>query len=159
VSLTAVVTTNIGVGPFVTLATELVQGAVPPRKAGSAAAMSQTSGEGGVALGLATLGGIGIAVYGSRLTIPGGIPARDAADAKESIAGAANAASRLPVGLGHELYANAQQAFTTAMNVVAVIVAVLAAALAVVAATMLRDAKRPGNGMAPETADVQEALN
>lgn len=159
VSLTAVVITNIGVGPFVTLATELVQGAVPPRKAGSAAAVSQTSGEGGVALGLATLGGIGIAVYGSRLTVPAGIPARDAADAKESIAGAANAASRLPVGLGHELYANAQQAFTTAMNVVAVIVAVLAAALAVVAATMLRNAKRPGDGMAPEAADVQEALN
>jgi DHA2 family multidrug resistance protein-like MFS transporter len=144
VALTGPVITNLGVGPFVTLATELVQGAVPPQKAGSAAAVSQTSGEGGVALGLATLGGIGLAVYGDQLRIPAGLPAGTAAAAKESIAGAAVTATRLPAGQGAELLANAQHAFTTGMNVVAVIVAILAALLAVVAATMLRDVKRPG---------------
>jgi DHA2 family multidrug resistance protein-like MFS transporter len=149
VALTGAAITNFGVGPFVTLATELVQGAVPPQKAGSAAAVSQTCGEGGVALGLATLGGIGLAVYSSQITIPAGLPAEAADAAKESIAGAAVAAARLPATQGAELFANAQQAFTTGMNYIAVIVATMAAVLAVVAATMLRDAKRPG-----EAADV-----
>jgi DHA2 family multidrug resistance protein-like MFS transporter len=152
-ALAGPVITNLGVGPFVTLATELVQGAVPPEKAGSAGAVSQTSGEGGVALGLAALGGIGLAVYGSKIIIPAGIPAGPAAAAKESIAGAAVAATRLPAAQAHALYANAQAAFTSALNIVAIIVAILAALLAIVAATMLRDARRPGEGMAMPEAD------
>ncbi|GAA2389213.1 MFS transporter [Dactylosporangium salmoneum] len=144
VALTGAAFTNLGVGPFVTLATELVQGAVPPQKAGSAAAVSQTSGEGGVAFGLATLGGIGVAVYSNQITIPAGLPAGTADAARESIAGAAAAAAPLPTTQGAELFTNAQHAFTTGMNYVAVIVSIMAAALAVVATTMLRDAKRPG---------------
>jgi DHA2 family multidrug resistance protein-like MFS transporter len=159
VALAGPVITNLGVGPFVTLATELVQGAVPPQKAGSAAAVSQTSGEGGVALGLATLGGVGLAIYGNQITIPAGLPAGAAHAARESIAGAAVAATRLPATQGRELLANAQQAFTTGMNAVAVIVAILAALLAVVAATMLRTAKRPGEaaGVADTSDNAQKA--
>ena len=156
-ALAGPVITNLGVGPFVTLATELVQGAVPPEKAGSAGAVSQTSGEGGVALGLAALGGIGLAVYGSKITIPAGIPAGAASAAKESLAGAAVAAGRLPAAQGHALYANAQDAFTSALNVVAVIVAILAALLAIVAATMLRDARRPGDGMVVPEESAEKA--
>jgi DHA2 family multidrug resistance protein-like MFS transporter len=151
-SLGAVVITNMGVGPFVTLSTEVIQGAVPPQKAGSAGAVSQTSGEGGVALGLAVLGGIGVAVYGSKVAIPSGLPAGAKDATKESLAGATSAAARLPSAQAHELLTNAQHAFTSAMNVVAVIVASLAALLAVVAATTLRDAKRPGEGAPAEGA-------
>jgi DHA2 family multidrug resistance protein-like MFS transporter len=139
-ALAGPVIVNLGVGPFVTLATELVQRAVPQHKAGAAAALSQTSGEGGVALGLAILGSIGLAVYGSHLIVPAGVPTQAASTAKEGIAGAALAAAHLPTGQGAELFANAQRAFTTGLNVVAVIAAVLAAALAVVAVTMLKEA-------------------
>jgi DHA2 family multidrug resistance protein-like MFS transporter len=146
------VITNLGVGPFVTLSTEVIQGAVPPQKAGSAGAVSQTSGEGGVALGLAVLGGIGVALYGSKVVIPSGVPAGAEDATKESLAGATSAAAKLPAAQAHELLTNAQHAFTSAMNVVAVIVAVLAALLAIVAATTLRDAKRPGEGVTAEGA-------
>jgi DHA2 family multidrug resistance protein-like MFS transporter len=151
-ALAGPVITNLGVGPFVTLATELVQGAVPPEKAGSAGAVSQTSGEGGVALGLAVLGGIGVAVYGSKVVIPSDLPAGARDATKESLAGATSAAAKLPAAQAHALLTNAQHAFTSAMNVVAVIVAILAALLAIVAATTLRDAKRPGEGVPAEGA-------
>ncbi len=153
VSLAGAAIINLGVGPFVTLATELVQGAVSPQKAGSAAALSQTSGEGGVALGLATLGGIGLAVYTSQVVIPGGVPAEIAVVARESLAGAAWAAARLPADVGAVLLANAQRAFTTALNAVAGIVATMALALAVAAAAILRDAKRPGVGAPVDVPD------
>jgi DHA2 family multidrug resistance protein-like MFS transporter len=152
--LAAVVVINLGVGPFVSLSTGIIQGAVPPQKAGAAAAVYQTSGEGGTALGMATLGAIGVAIYGAVLTVPGGVPAGATDNAKESIAGATAVASSLAASQGSELLANARDAFTTSMNVVAVIVAVLAMALSVVAFTRLRDAGSPG--VAPsggETAD------
>ncbi len=156
-SLLAVVITNIGVGPFVMLSTEVIQGAVPPSKAGSAGAVSQTSGEGGVALGLAVLGGIGVAIYSSKVVIPNGLPAGAADATKQSITGAASAASKLPAAQAHALFSNAQEAFTSALNIVAIVVAILAAGLAVVAATMLKDAKRPGEGTQAEQAEAGES--
>jgi DHA2 family multidrug resistance protein-like MFS transporter len=96
-------------------------------------------------------------VYGSKITIPAGVPDGAASTAKESIAGAVVAARRLPAAQAHELFANAQAAFTSALNVVAVIVAIMAALLAIVAATMLRDARRPGESAAmPEAAESAE---
>jgi DHA2 family multidrug resistance protein-like MFS transporter len=146
VALGAIVCFGLGVGPFVTLATEVIQGAVPPQKAGSAGAVSQTSGEGGVALGVAVLGGIGVAVYSSKLVIPAGVPAGLGDTAKQSISGAAASAARLPAAQGHALLASSQSAFSTGLNVVAGIAAVIAVGLAILAATSLRDAKRPGEG-------------
>jgi MFS transporter, DHA2 family, multidrug resistance protein len=147
VAMGAVVCIGLGVGPFVMLATEMIQGAVPPQKAGSAGAVSQTSGEGGVALGTAVLGGIGFAVYGSKLVIPAGVPAGLASTAKQSIASAAVTATRLPAAQGHALLASARSAFSAGLNLIAVIVAIIAAGLAILAATMLRDAKRPSEGI------------
>jgi len=154
VSLGAVLCFGLGVGPFVMLATEVIQGAVPPQKAGSAGALSQTSGEGGVALGIAVLGGISVAVYGSKLVIPAGTPAGVASVAKQSIANATVAATRLPPAQGHALLANARSAFSEGLNIVAVVVAVVAVALAILAATTLRDAKRPGEGMPSQETSV-----
>src|SRR6266487_2072372 len=42
---------NLGAGPLVSVGTDLVVGSAPPEKAGSAAAMNETSGEFGFALG------------------------------------------------------------------------------------------------------------
>src|SRR5262249_9379968 len=51
--------TNLGSGPFVSLGTDIVIGAVPPERAGSAAALGETAGELGYAFGIAALGSIG----------------------------------------------------------------------------------------------------
>ncbi|ALG06162.1 MFS transporter [Kibdelosporangium phytohabitans] len=52
----------LGVGPIMALGTDLVIGTAPPEKAGSAAAMSETAMEFGIALGVGVLGVIGTAV-------------------------------------------------------------------------------------------------
>ncbi|SDM63251.1 MFS transporter, DHA2 family, multidrug resistance protein [Allokutzneria albata] len=52
----------LGIGPIMALGTELVIGTAPPEKAGSAAAMSETAMEFGIALGVGVLGVVGTAV-------------------------------------------------------------------------------------------------
>ncbi|GAA3314368.1 hypothetical protein GCM10020219_028340 [Nonomuraea dietziae] len=52
-----------GVGPMMALGTDLVVGAAAPDRAGAAAALSETSMELGVALGVATLGTVGTAIF------------------------------------------------------------------------------------------------
>lgn len=52
---------NLGAGPLVTLGTNLVIGSAPPERAGSAAALSQTSNELGFAVGVAVVGSIAVA--------------------------------------------------------------------------------------------------
>jgi DHA2 family multidrug resistance protein-like MFS transporter len=54
---------NLGCAPLVTLGTGLIVGSASPEKAGSAAAMGETCSEFGFALGIATLGSLGAAVY------------------------------------------------------------------------------------------------
>ena len=55
---------NLGAGPLVTLGTNLVIGSAPPERAGSAAALSQTSNELGFAVGVAVVGSIAVASGG-----------------------------------------------------------------------------------------------
>jgi DHA2 family multidrug resistance protein-like MFS transporter len=115
-------------------------GSAPPEKAGSASGISETSGEFGIALGVASMGSIGTAVYRSQLadSLGSGLP-RDAVDAaRESIAGAAAAAAQLPDGLGDDLLAAARDAFTDGLNLVAGLSAGLFLVLAVVAAVLFR---------------------
>jgi DHA2 family multidrug resistance protein-like MFS transporter len=52
---------SLGAGPLVTLGTNLVIGSAPPERAGSAAALSQTSNELGFAVGVAVVGSIAVA--------------------------------------------------------------------------------------------------
>ncbi|WP_207621236.1 hypothetical protein [Streptosporangium minutum] len=53
--LAGIVVMYVGQGPIIALGTDLVVGSPPPEKAGSAAAMSETSTELGLALGVAVL--------------------------------------------------------------------------------------------------------
>ncbi len=63
----------LGLGAIAALGTDLVVGAAPAEKAGSASAMSETVQELGLALGVAILGSLATAVY--RSEIDGRIPA------------------------------------------------------------------------------------
>ncbi|TCB95516.1 MFS transporter [Micromonospora zingiberis] len=115
----------LGIGPMMALGTDLVVSRAPAERAGSAAAMSETSMEFGLALGVAVLGSLGAAVYRSEL--PGGTPA----EATESLAGA------LAVG-DADLVAAARDAFTSAMNAVGWAGAAAAVLIAVVTALLVR---------------------
>jgi DHA2 family multidrug resistance protein-like MFS transporter len=144
--------TSIGGGPLVSLGTNLVITSVPAEKAGSAAGVAQTGNEFGYALGIATLGSIGTAVY--RAQIPDGAPSA----ARESITAAVAAAQRLPGAAGTNLLEQAHVAFTSALHVVALVSAVLLAALAVVILAGLR--RLPpigGTEPAPDSAAAESA--
>ena len=58
---------SVGMAPVFTLTNDLIIGAVPPERAGSAAGVSETASELGGALGIALLGALATAMYGSAL--------------------------------------------------------------------------------------------
>jgi DHA2 family multidrug resistance protein-like MFS transporter len=136
----SVVVGNVGIGPMVALGNNLILASAPPERAGSAASISETSGEFGIALGVATLGSVGTAVYRHQLTdsLPAQVPPGVANTAREGIAGAVSAARQLRGTLGADLLDRAKDAFTGSLTVVVGIGAVLLAILAVVAVTALR---------------------
>lgn len=119
-----------GMGPQGVLCTEMVVGSVPATKAGAASAMSETSGEFGIAMGIAVFGSIGTAVYRDAL------PAQAPAGVRESLAGA--------LGTGdHALLAAARDAFTSGVHTVAAVAAVIVVVFAVVGMVALRTKSRP----------------
>ncbi|GAB2957240.1 MFS transporter [Micromonospora polyrhachis] len=128
----------VGVAPPSALATGLVVGSAPPGKAGATASVSETSGELGVALGLATLGSLGAAAYRDQLVLPDGVPGRLAETARESLAGAIAASGQLSTGSAAALVDSARGAFTSGLNVVGGVGALLFLALAILAVATLR---------------------
>jgi DHA2 family multidrug resistance protein-like MFS transporter len=110
------------------LLTTLMLGATDPAKAGAASSVSETGGEFGIAVGIATLGSLATLVY--RLQLGSAIP--DAPEqALRSLAGA------LQVG-GDELVAAARDAFTSGVVTVGVVGAVVFVAMAIVGLVVLR---------------------
>lgn len=122
----------LGLSPVVTLATDLIVGAVPPEQAGQASGLSETGTELGGALGIALLGSITTAVYRSQLpdALPAGLRPQTLGDAAQS-------AAALPHRVGAPLL-DSRDAFTQGLHLAAIISAVLAVLLAVLAATVLR---------------------
>ena len=120
---------SVGLGPVITLATELIVGSAPPEQAGAATGISETSGELGGALGIAILGSLGTAVYRSEVAdaLPADIPAEVADAAQDTLGGALAIAQSLPGALAAAVVAAAQVAFVDALHVVAAVAAILAA--------------------------------
>ncbi|WP_073788684.1 MFS transporter [Streptomyces uncialis] len=142
-----------GAGPMTALSTDLVVGSVPPRRAGSAASMSETATELGISLGVAVLGSLGTAVYRGRIegSLPEGVPADAVRHTEDTLAGATAAARELPAAVGDRLLETGREAFTAGMNIAALVGAALVAALAVVSARALGHV-RP-TGAAPPQAE------
>ena len=65
---------SLGLGPVLSLTTELIVGSAPPERAGAASGISETGAELGGALGISILGSIGIAIYRSDVAT-GSLPA------------------------------------------------------------------------------------
>jgi MFS transporter, DHA2 family, multidrug resistance protein len=130
----------VGAGATTSLLTDLVVAAAPPEKAGAASALSETSTELGVALGVAVLGSVGTAVYRRAVAgaVPAGVPAEAAEAAQHTLAEAAEATARVSGGVGDQLLVAASRAFTSGMNLAGWISAGIAAGLVVLAAATLR---------------------
>ncbi|WP_228988823.1 MFS transporter [Streptomyces sp. DH8] len=126
----------LGLGAIAALGTDLVVGAAPPEKAGSASAMSETVQELGLALGVAILGSLATAVYRGRIAdeIPVGTPSDVTASAGDSLAGAVASAERMPAGW----LDLAKEAATSGMNTAMVVAAVCTVVLSVLSAVVLR---------------------
>ncbi|MFG3260446.1 MFS transporter [Streptomyces sp. NPDC048172] len=130
-----------GASPVMALGTDLIVGSAPPEKAGAASAISETSTELGVALGVAVLGSAGTAVYRERIAhaLPAEALPEGASDAaRDTLAGASAAAEELPGTAANELLGAAHAAFADGMTVAALISAVVVAGIAVLAVTGLR---------------------
>jgi MFS transporter, DHA2 family, multidrug resistance protein len=137
---TAFTITNIGATPMITLATGIMVGSAPVEKAGSAAALAETSGEFGFAVGIAVLGSIGTAVYRSVIDLPAGLSSATHDAAADTIVGAVGAAGALPGRVGEPVLLAAREAFTSGLHVTAALSAVTLLGVAVLVATQLRKA-------------------
>jgi DHA2 family multidrug resistance protein-like MFS transporter len=154
--ITAFSMMSLGAGPLVTLSVDLVVGSAPPERAGSAAALSETGNEFGFALGIATLGTVGTAIYRARVAggIPDGVPRAAADAARDTLAGASAAARDLSPDVADALLASARDAFLVGFNLVAAIAAIVMAVVAVVVLTQLRG--RPAYGSVLEASGEAE---
>jgi MFS transporter, DHA2 family, multidrug resistance protein len=154
----ASVTIATGLGPMMTIATDLVVRSAPPPRAGAAAALSETCGDLGGALGVAVLGSVAAAAYRSALdgTLPAGVPDAAATAARDTLGGALSAADGLPGAVARALSAGAREAFVHAVHVTAIVGGVTIACAAVAIAVLLRDVPALGAGApsdAPSTTD------
>jgi MFS transporter, DHA2 family, multidrug resistance protein len=143
-----------GIAFPMSLLTVLMLGATEPEKAGAAAATNETSGELGIALGIATIGSLATVVYRTELTssLPDAIPEAAGRSALEGITGAADVASALSSALSEELLLLARAAFAEGLGVAAGLGAAVFLALAVTTGLMLRS---PSPFPAPLPAETQ----
>ncbi|PSK87366.1 DHA2 family multidrug resistance protein-like MFS transporter [Murinocardiopsis flavida] len=142
----------LGLGVIAALGTDIVVAAAPPEKAGSAAALSETVQELGIAAGVAVLGSLTTAVYRAALYVPPGLSPAAAEAYGDTLGGAVSVMDRLPDGaIDH-----ARAAFTTGLNISAVVAGLGVAAAALACVTVLRHI-RPLGEPAPEAVPVASA--
>ncbi|MFI7075666.1 MFS transporter [Micromonospora sp. NPDC049903] len=118
----------LGLGAIAALGTDMVVGAAPATKSGSAAAMSETVQELGIAVGVALLGSLSTALYTARMVAPAGTAPEVADRLTGSLAGALAVADQVPT----EAVRAARDAFTTGVNVASAV-----AGVAIVGASLL----------------------
>lgn len=135
-ALGGVTLTNLGMVAAMSLVADLALGTVPPARAGSAAALLESSQEFGGALGTAVLGTIGTAVYRARVT--GALPPGTPPAARETISGALGVAAQLPGQAGELVTHLARTAFTSGLHVAALAGAVTMVLGAVITPVLLR---------------------
>jgi len=130
--------TGVAEGAVYALSTTMVLSSAPKEKAGAAGAVSETAYELGTALGIALVGSVLAAVYRSGLVLPAGVTGPAAADASDSLGGAVQTASTLPPATGDALRHSARQAFTSGMNLAALLSGALLIGAAVLVWMLLR---------------------
>ncbi|GAA1905678.1 MFS transporter [Streptomyces sodiiphilus] len=144
----------LGLGAIAALGTDMVVGAAPSSKSGSAASLSETVQELGIAVGVALLGSLTTAVYRAHLPIlPDGLPPDAAHAVTDSLGATVSLADDLPAGVVE----SAQRAFTTGLNVASLVAGAAIAAAGLLCLSRLRHVRplgQPQPQSAPADADV-----
>lgn len=117
----------LGLGAIAALGTDIVVGSAPAAKSGSAAAMSETVQELGVAVGIALLGSLVTVVYRTRAASAAGVPGEVSDRFADGLGGALAVSDRV----APEAVEAARGAFTSGVNLAAAV-----AGLAIVAVTV-----------------------
>lgn len=131
----------LGLGAIAALGTDMVVGAAPPSKSGSAAAMSETVQELGIAVGVALLGSLTAALYTARIDAPAGVPPEAAGRVAGSLSGALSVADQVPA----EVTQAAQEAFTTGVNIASAVAGAATFVAAVLCLVALRHVRPLGD--------------
>lgn len=131
-----------GIGISQTISNDLMLSSVPPRKAGAASAISETSYEMGAVLGTVIMGGILTSVYRANLVIPEGMNAELADNAHETLGGAVKVASELGGEQASQLLSSAFASFDSGVVLSSAFSAVLMGVMAVISYLMIRKAPR-----------------
>src|SRR5690606_1935811 len=128
------------------LGTDIVVGTAPATRSGSAASMSETVQELGIAVGVALLGSLTTAVSRTQVPVPGDLAPATAHALTDSLSAAVTVAETLPTGA----LSAAQEAFTTGLNVASLVACTTVAAACVLCLVRLRHVPRLGQ-QPPET--------
>ncbi|MET8340578.1 MFS transporter [Streptosporangium canum] len=130
----------LGLGAIAALGTDMVVGAAPASKSGSAAAMSETVQELGIAVGVAVFGSLTTALYTARMAAPADVSPEIGGRLTDSLAGALSVADQVPAQVVRE----AQQMFTSGVNIASAMAGVAIVAAAVLCLTALRHVRPLG---------------
>ncbi len=129
----------LGLGAIAALGTDIVIGAVPASKSGSAAALSETVQELGIAVGVALLGSLTTGIYRRRIDdVPAGLDA----DAADALSDSLNATISIADALPAQSVESARLAFTTGLNTAALVAGVAIALATVLCFRLLRHVPR-----------------
>ncbi|WP_309128707.1 MFS transporter [Microbacterium sp.] len=142
----------LGLGAIAALGTDIVVGAAPAASSGSAASLSETVQELGLAVGVAILGSLTTAVYRSQLAVPSGLSTDQDAALRDGLSTAAAVANELPPGL----LVDAQRAFTTGLNIASAVAGLAIAIAAAVCLRMLRHVPKLESAQPDAAAGVAE---
>jgi DHA2 family multidrug resistance protein-like MFS transporter len=134
-----------------TLTTDLIMSVAPPERAGAASGISETSGELGLALGVAILGSIGTAIYRHMMasSMPAGLAAESANVARATLGGAVTTAKQLDSGTATSLLSAANAAFSQSLVIVAIISAAIVIVTSLVTLALLRATRAQGEVVVP----------
>ena len=144
----------LGLGVIAALGTDMVVGAAPSARSGSAAALSETVQELGIAAGVALLGSLTTAIYRTEVAGRPGPPPSAAEPYGDSLSGATSVADQLSA----EALRHARDAFTSGLNTAAIVAGIAVAGASVACFGMLRRI-RPIGDVDPEAARGADNLD
>ncbi|MFC4061059.1 MFS transporter [Planomonospora corallina] len=149
--LAAMIVASAGIGLTFAVVNDTIIAAAPRERAGAAAAISETAGEMGGALGIAVLGTVLNTAYRAGLDLPAGLPSAAAEQARDTLGGALTAAAALPGELAGAVTAAARRAFVDGLQTTVLTGAGILIVLAVTALFALRGVPKVLDG---DTADA-----
>ncbi len=140
-----------GMGNVMAPSTDSVMGAVPEENAGVGSAMNDVTRQTAGAFGVAVVGSVMNAVYGSRMgDAVVALPDQAAEAARDSVGAAARVASALPAEVAGPLLNAARSAFTDALGSSLLVAALAALAGAILVARFMPSRHLPAIDAKPE---------